>query len=42
MELGHSDKRFAKNTRNKDPWGKNWEFFLLDTFKTIFWIKNFN
>ena len=29
-----------KNKRKKDPAGKNWEFFLLDTLKTISWIEN--
>ena len=38
--LGHFYKRFVKNTRKKAPQGKIWEFFLLDTLKTTFWMEN--
>ena len=40
VELGHFDKHFVKNTRKKGPAWKIWEFFLLDTLKTIFWTEN--
>ena len=35
VKLEHFDKHFVKNTRKKF-----WEFFLLDTLKTIFWMEN--
>ena len=29
MELGHSDKHFIKNSREKGPAGRNFEVFSL-------------
>ena len=29
-----------KTTQKKAPQGKMWKFFLLDTFKTKFWMEN--
>ena len=34
VKLGHFDKHFVKNSRQKGPAGKISEFFLLDTLKT--------
>ena len=42
VELGHSDKHFIKNTRKSSPQGNILEFFLLDNFKTKFWMGNLN
>ena len=36
VKLGHFDTHFIKNSIRKGPAGKIWEFFLLDTLKTIF------
>ena len=35
LELEHFDKYFFYNTRNKNPEGKNFWFFLLETLKNI-------
>ena len=40
VKLGHFDTHFIKNSIKKGPAGKIWEFFLLDTLKTIFWMVN--
>ena len=36
MELGHFDKHFVKNTREKLKPEKMFEFFHLNTLKTTF------
>ena len=40
VKLGHFDKHFIKKSRKKAPQGKILEFFLLDTYKTTFWMAN--
>ena len=40
VELGHFNKHFIKNTRNRGPAGNILKFFLLDTLKTTFSMKN--
>ena len=40
VEQGHFDKHFVKNTQEKGPAEKILEFFLQDTFKTTFRMKN--
>ena len=40
VELGHFNKHFVKNTRKKVPPENILEFFLLDSFKTTFWMEN--
>ena len=38
VELSYFDKHFFKN--KKAPQGNILEFFLVDTFKTTFWVEN--
>ena len=40
VKLGHFDKHFLKKSRKKAPQRKILEFFLLDTFKSAFWMAN--
>ena len=40
VKLGHFDKFFFKNTREKLPQGKILELFLLDTLKIRFWLED--
>ena len=36
VQLGHFDKHFIKKSSKKAPQENILEFFLIDTFKTIF------
>ena len=40
VKLGHFDKHFLKKWRKNATQGNILEFFLLDTFKTAFWMAN--
>ena len=35
-------KNLVKTREEKVPQGKFWEFFLLDTLKTTFWLESLN
>ena len=40
VELGHFDKFFVKNTREKSPQRKILELLLLDSLKSTFWMED--